>query len=272
MRILVTGSTGFVGRHLVRRLEGHDVFEARRDSHHHAVERFQPDVVFSLAGVTPGCPYSQWATMLDANVNLVSRLLNFVHEFPYRAFIHVGSSSEYGRCNGPISESEPLKPATWYEATKAAGSMLCQGFARAYDKPIVVARPFSLYGPGDKPAKLIPTLIRAARGDRKVKISDAVHDWLYIDDFIDGLLRLMEGDVEPGEAVNFGTGIQTTNLEVARLVERIMGVRFEVEQVPPLRPYDSLSWCADTTRARIKYGWRALVGLEEGLRRTVNDG
>ncbi len=256
----ITGASGFVGRALLRRL-GDKAAPFRRGDW--PISR-KFDVIINCAGER-----SQERDMLDANVMYLSDLLTASHEIPYRAFIHIGSSSEYGRCSGPISESEPLKPTTMYEGTKAAGSMLAIGYAKQYKKPIAVARPFSLYGPGDDPRKFIPTLIRAAKGDRKIKLAPGVHDWLYIDDFVDGLIAMVKKGFEPGEVVNFGTGYEFTNYGVMLCVQDLMGGLFNIERVDKMHSYDSMSWVCDPSYSKSRYGWEASTPFDDGLKKTI---
>ncbi len=246
MRILLTGSSGFVGKHLLRRLSGHEVYCLKRNA---PLPGDFFDVVYHLAGEI----YDE-SKMFAANVQLTYDLLRL----NYKRFIYVGSSSEYGRKSRPIKETDSLQPETWYECTKAAASMLCRS------KPVCIARPFSLYGPDDNPRKLVPTLIRAAQGDRKIKLCEAVHDYVYVQDFVDGLLMLAE-DFQPGDVVNFGSGQQHTNHEIAAMIESLYGIKFEIEPSEP-KPYDSLCWVCDPTYTRSRYGWTAKTTLEEGLR------
>lgn len=275
MKILITGSTGFLGRNLLPKLKDHEVLKVSREGDRHwrwaaPILTFRPDVIFSLAGEI----YNEH-NMYDSNVDLVHDLLYATKTTNYKAFIHIGSSSEYGRKSSPIKETDCPVPTTLYEGTKAAATMLCTSFGKTFKKPVVVARPFSLYGPQENPKKLIPTLIRAALTDKKIKLSKAVHDYVYVDDFIDGLLRLVTRGIGDGfacgEIINFGSGVQHSNYEIAQMIENIMGITFSVEWVDSLKNYDSLNWVCDPTYAKTELDWQATTTLEDGLRKVIHE-
>ena len=212
----------------------------------------KPDIIFHLAG-----EIRNEEKMFDSNIKLTYNLLEESKDLDYRSFIYVGSSSEYGRKNHPMSETDNLDPDTLYEATKGAGSLLCRAFAKTYNKPISIARPFSLYGKYESPNRFIPTIFRYASTGETLPLADGVHDWTYIDDFIDGLMWLMT--IYGQEIVNFGTGIQTTNEEVVRIVEDILGKKIRAIPVGKLRSYDSSSWVAAPSKFVCKHT------LKEGL-------
>lgn len=263
MRILITGN-GFIANHLRRAYAADDTLLFTRRSTFSDVSNFAPDVIFHTAAAL----YAQ-AEMFNSNVRLTYDLLECTAHIDYKAFIYIGSSSEYGAVNAPISETVRLSPRTMYEATKGCGTLLCQAYARTRNKPIAVARPFSVYGQHDTPRKLIPTLLDAIQHNKPVDlVEDSVHDWLYIDDFVYGLQLLAAADPVKlsGDIVNFGTGVQTTNLEVLRLVEKVTGKTLVYNCVPGMRSYDSAtSWVCDTTYAKERYGFEARYTLEQGL-------
>src|SRR5581483_4214938 len=226
MKILITGWSGFVGKNLLPKLKNHELLLFKRNLEE--VKQFKPDVIYSLAE-----EIYDTNKMFEANVKLINDLLFTLNN--YKAFIHVGSSSEFGRKQNPIKETDYLNPTTWYEGTKAAGSLLCQSFAKQFNEPIIVVRPFSLYGPKDNEKKLIPTLIRKAKTDKKITLSHAMHDYVYIEDFIDGIMSFSNGNFDYGDIVNFGSGIQYDNEEIARFIEKIMNIKFDIEFVERIK-------------------------------------
>lgn len=264
MKYLVTGSTGFVGKNLIKRLKGELYLYSRGEDVECVFDKFQPDYIFHLAGEI----YNN-DRMFNSNVNLTNDLLKYSLNIPYKAFVYIGSSSEYGRKKAPIKETDFLDPTNMYEATKGAASLLCLGYARTYSKPIMIARPFSLYGQHEPEKRFIPTVIRTAKRRGKLELAPGVHDYLYIDDFIDGLLHLADLPV-PGRIVNFGTGIQTSNKEVVEMVEKILGKKIDYSEVPKMHDYDSDSWVCDNSLTRHLGGteiWHPLISLNEGLTR-----
>lgn len=267
MTILLTGSTGFVGRHLLARLQrdGHHILLPYRrswsfDDWAEENDTDEVDAVINCAG-----EINDKGEMFESNVVFAHKLLSFVEDRNIPKFIQIGSSSEYGDMNEPRREDALCVPVDLYSATKLAATALCQGFASQYDMDVVVARPFSLYGPGDTPRKLIPRLIKSVFDGSIVDLNPwGRHDWIYIDDFIDGLCVLLRTSraLTKGEIVNFGTGISTTNSEVAR------SFRWDTAPRPPsFRRVEGPvgpDWVADITKARA-LGWAPKYDLRSGL-------
>jgi nucleoside-diphosphate-sugar epimerase len=164
-----------------------------------------------------------------------------------------------------MAEHMSLEPETIYEGTKAAATMLARSFSITYNIPTIVIRPFTVYGPGEKPSKFIPLLL--ALPD-KIRLSEGMHDYIYIDDFVLIILELVSSCKKPFDLVNIGTGTQTSNLEVVRTVERLTGQIFSIEPAQA-KPYDSSSWVCDTEYLRTTYGLTANITLEEGLKYTI---
>ena len=252
----VTGGTGFLGKHLVARLkaEGYQVTSYVRGD---PIRVAHADLIFHLAA-----ELHNDEKMVDSNVRLTHDLLEATHRIDYDSFIYVGSSSEYGRMKRPAKETDPLIPETLYEATKGAGSLLCQAFAKMHNKPISIARPFSVYGPGEPDRRLIPTIFSCWAYGENLRLAPGVHDWIYVDDFIDGLMLL--AGMREQTIMNLGTGIQTSNAEVVKLVEEVTDGHLDVVPVGKLRPYDSNCWVCDTTYAASK-GFSCKYTLKEGL-------
>ena len=205
----------------------------------------------------------------EANVLMLNWVLAVTTAINYNAFINIGSSSEYGHTAVPMTERELLKPRTMYEATKGAGTLLCQGFAREFDKPIVTVRPFSVYGCYEPSARLIPTLFKNFKNNIISTISLGVHDFIHIDDFLDGLLSIMysEREIIKGDIVHLGNGVQYTNLEVFNIIKKLFDSKLEpifIENV--FNKYDTLNWVADINYAKSRYKFNPKYTLETGLK------
>lgn len=266
MTILVTGPRGFVATHLIKRLktEGHDVFYQGRDSW----PPVRTDVIINCAA-----ELTNELDMFESNVGLARRLLDLVHEQGIRKVIQIGSSSEYGLTNEPRVESLACTPSNIYEATKLAATALCQGYAARYDLDICVARPFSLYGSGDKPRKLIPTLYRSFISHQPINLFAGAHDWTYIDDFIDGLVLLLNASraQTKGQIFNFGTGVSSTNDQVVEALESALGGKLSVMRQTDGRyhAHDVDNWVADATKVRTILGWQPKYDLTQGMKAYV---
>lgn len=264
-RIVITGSTGFLGKHLMERFVNCEVMEIKRDlSLIKNIKSFNPDYIFHFAAEI----YDE-DSMFESNVMFTYNLLEHTKDVNYKAFVYCGSSSEYGTKNKPMSENDYLEPNTLYSATKSSGTMMCKGFASRYNKPIITVRPFSVYGLYEKSHRFIPTLFDRFVKKESVTISPGVHDFIYIDDFINAVLVITNSDSEiiKGDVVNIGYGSQWTNKEVYDIMKNIFQYDIDVNFVDgKLRTFDTTeSWVADISKLKDKYGYFPKYSLEYGL-------
>ena len=263
-KAFVTGSTGFLGKHFLEKIKLRS-YLFNKGGKVSACSTFKPDYIFHFAGEI----YNSEA-MVDSNIILTHDLLEEARKLPnLKAFIYIGSSSEYGRKDHAMSETDYLDPTNMYEATKGSASLLCQAYARQYGVPAMVARPFSLYGKYEPKKRFIPTIINSLKKRHRLFVSPGVHDFIHVDDFIDGLMLLAENP-KPGEIYNFGTGTQTSNDELVGILENIIGTPAILTHVDPLRSYDSDMWVSDCQKAHA-IGWKPKLSLYEGLTRVVNE-
>lgn len=277
---IITGANGFIGQHLSKRLikNGYNVYAFGRDILYdqnklkEQIDIVSPTHIFNLAAYGNHRQQDDDDTTITANYMLTYFLLRNSLQAPYSLFVQFGSSSEYGVKANPMSEHDRLCPTTIYGATKAASSLLSLAFEKKYNKPIVVVRPFSVYGEGEADFRFIPTVIRSLiNGDEMVVDKEANHDWIYIDDFIDGIMTVIDMQEKEktvsGTIVNIGTGKQTKNKDIIKTLENISTKRLLYKESTNLRVGDSSNWVADISF--LKYlGWKENTGLVKGLKRT----
>lgn len=272
-RYLLTGSSGFIGSALKAELlkQGHTVTVLPHKVLYQPKNlkdqclRLNPEYIVHLASY--GNKYNQQdaEAIIKGNMGITLNLLFATLKVPYKAFINTGSSSEYGFKKMPMKETDSLDTTTFYGASKASSTMLCRAFALRYHKPVVTARPFSVYGVGDDPKHFIPTAIKAFKEGSTLNLAPGVHDWINVKDYIQGVLILCNNaSFLSGRAVNIGTGIQTSNYEIAGILRDVTGRPGKIKRIDRIREYDSESWVADNSLLK-SLGWRQKYNLEEDL-------
>lgn len=290
-RALVTGAGGFVGAHLCADLlaDGVEVWGTVRPGAQappgvvalpvdltdavalaEAVAAAAPDVAFHLAAArAKGSGVERAATAL---VNTVAGL-HLVESLPSscRSVVRLGSSTEYAQVDGPMDESAPLEPRGFFGATKAAGSLLLTAAAAERGLRSVVLRAFQVYGPGDHPGRLVPSVLRAAAEGTELPLTGPGQrrDWVEVADVVRACrLAATADDLPPGQVLNVGTGVQTANEELVALAEAVTGrpVRTAVGAHPG-RSWDTGSWVCDPSSAGELLGWEPTVDLRTGLAR-----
>ena len=257
MNVQGTGLQGFIGKHLVGRLErrGDIVTDIpyQTISHHHPGAF---DVFLFLSSYGNHSYQRGDGKMFKANVTDLWAMLNKTLNIDYKAFIHFSTSSVL------------LEHQTMYSATKAAAEDLVKGFAQSHGKPVVSIRPLSVYGEGEADHRFIPTVIRNIINREVVKLGDGSHDWIWVDDLVEGVLAVVDNIAEIKEPVNIGTGKQTSNKDIYQKLVDLLDIPATKVDVGRMREYDTNYWQFDISGIS-KFGWSAKVNMDEGLRRCV---
>ena len=293
MRALVTGSGGFVGSHLVERLEadGHHVVAARKSDYDltsmgDAARLFadaRPELVFHLAAEVGGIganranPGRYWY----ANLVMGAHVLEHARLHEVEKLVVAGTVCAYPKYTPvPFHEEAlwdgyPEETNAPYGVAKKAVLVGAQAYRQQYGLNTIYLLPANLYGPRDnfdlESSHVIPALIR-----KMVDATDEVVLWgdgspsrefLYVEDCVDGLLLAAE-HYDGAEPVNLGTGVETTIRELAETIADVTGFDGAITwdtSMPNGQPRRSL----DASRAAELFGFRARTPLREGIERTV---
>ena len=205
------------------------------------------------------------------NVNVAVNLMEMLSKRGVHAYVHAGSSSEYGNISSGPDETSVSAPNSHYSVSKCAVADLIHFKGKVHRLPCVNLRLYSIYGPLEDPARLVPTLVsKAVDGQLPPFVDPNIsRDFVYIDDcceaFIDAALQL-EPEIY-GESFNIGSGRCVTIGELAGITQKL----FEIDTAPefsmPARSWDVQSWFANPAKAHKHLGWQAKTSLEDGLMR-----
>jgi dTDP-glucose 4,6-dehydratase len=173
-----------------------------------------------------------------------------------------------------MDEDHPLNPRSPYAATKAGGDRLVYSYACTYDMPVAVIRPFNNYGPYQHPEKVIPRFITQALHDRPLTVHGdgaASRDWLHVEDTSRAIAAALSAPIGPmqGEAINVATGVDVSVLEIAERILDALGKPRSLIRFIDDRPGQVDRHIGSTDKAARLFDFRAQVGFDEGLERTI---
>ena len=283
-RVLVTGATGFVGRHVVAALaaRGHEVVAVSRASGdlHADLLAGDPAEVVAEADASELVHlawYAEHGRFWTAPENLdwvgaTLRLLRAFREAGGRRAVVAGSCAEYAWGDrGPLcEETSPLRPATLYGACKHAAHLAAEAYAAQEGLSLACGRIFFSFGPGEAPGRLIPAVAGALlRGEEApVTAGEQVRDFLAVEELGDAFAALLDSGVEG--AVNMASGEGVSVRDVVAAVGRAAGREDLIRYgALPGRPGDPPEIVADVGRLRDEVGWAPRESLEGGIERAV---
>ena len=302
MKALVTGGGGFIGSNLARallergdevrvldnfstgnraNLAGLDieVIEGELRSYervHNAVRGME--VVFHL-GALGSVPRSVQDPLTSSAVNIEGTLnvLLAARDEVIRRVVFSSSSSVYGpRRELPVGEDLPPDPISPYGVAKLAAERYCVSFSRVYESfESVVVRYFNVFGQRQSPfsqyAAVIPLFVTAIDAGEPITIygdGEQRRDFTYVTNVVDGTIKAAEAAGASGRIFNVAASAPATVNDVAAAIGAVLGKPVQKTFEPPRVGDIRDSW-ADISAAREVLGWEPTVGLEEGLRRTV---
>lgn len=283
--VVVTGAGGFVGRHLVRALEARNerVIPVARPAFDvtdmnavraalGGVERCR--VVHLAASRPRGGALADFRAAYDTNLY---GLLNVLDALDGRCdrLVSLGTTEEFGAIRPPFEAWQREAASTAYGVSKLAATHLVEALARDGGLSSVILRPTVVYGPGQRGAMLIPSLLRALTAGVQFPMSagEQTRDYVYVDDVVSAILCALAAADGVNSALPVSSGVPVRIRDVALSVARLVGagaealIEFGAE---PYRVGEPMAYWADNAATRTAIGWEPIVPLDEGLRRTVS--
>ena len=309
--VVVTGADGFIGSHLAEalltaganvtalaqynsfdsygwlddlapearaqmRLERGDV---RDPQFMHELLRGQHVCMHLAALIAIPYSYSAPQSYVETNVTGTLNVLTAARQHGLERVVHTSTSEVYGTAQArPISEKHPLQGQSPYSASKIGADMQAEAFARSFDMPVVIHRPFNTFGPRQSERAVIPTIIRQVLDPscETIELGDLSpeRDFTFVEDTASAFLALGTAeDLFYGEVYNGGTGHAVTIGQTLDMILELTGceksVRQDNQRVRPARS-EVQALIADNTKLETATGWSPRTDLRSGLDKTIN--
>jgi len=297
-KIVVTGSSGFLGQHVVSLLRSKGCtnlfvprskqFDLTREQDvHRLLAQERPQVVLHLAALVGGIGANRLnpGSFLYANLMMGAQLIEASRQLGVEKFVQVGTICSYPKFTPvPFKESDlwngyPEETNAPYGLAKKLLIVQLQSYRQQYGFNGVNVLPVNLYGPGDnfdlESSHVIPALIRKCleakeRGDKTLTVwgtGTPTREFLYVEDAARGLVAAAE-KLETSDPVNLGSGSEISIRDLVALIVRHTGFQGEVVY-DASRPDGQPRRCLDVSKAKQLLGFQAEVSLDEGLKRTI---
>lgn len=307
-RVVVTGADGFIGSHLVERLleEGCQVrafvyynsfnswgwIDSFPRELRDRLEIFSGDVrdpggvrtackdcdvIFHLAALI-AIPYSYHSpdSYIDTNIKGTLNILQAARDLKIERVLVTSTSECYGTAQYvPIDEKHPRQPQSPYSASKIGADCIAESFARSFDLPVTIVRPFNTYGPRQSARAIIPTVItQLLSGMKEIKLGDTTptRDLVFVKDTVNGFVEIAKCDTLTGQDVNIATQSEISVLDLAQtLIGQINPSAKIITDEVRLRPEKSEVFRLFGSNQKLQQhtSWKQRYTLEQGLQETI---
>jgi len=274
-KILVTGSSGFIGKKIVKRLDKLEVITDSNNSNRIDLQNKEQvmkldsaDTVIHLGGKTPQSEL-KWSEYFDNNIIGTLNVLEYCIQKKVKKMIYV-SSYIYGNpkyC--PIDENHPINPHNAYTESKYLGERLCEFYCSRSDLNLIILRPFNIFGESMREGFLITNLINSVKTGKKLTIvnKNSKRDFLHVDDFVDLIVKLIDYDFK-FEVFNVGAGKSYSFEDIIKKIERITSQKINAEYEENKEIFiDDIT--SDISKIKNKINWQPKIKFDEGLEKML---
>ena len=266
MKILLTGSEGFIGSHLAEKLvkNGHELTclvlynsfnswgwldkiddkikknikivtgDIRDEFLVKSLIKKNTDVVINLAALI-GIPYSYRSpkSYFETNSMGILNILNSSINSNIKKIIHTSTSEVYGTPKYiPIDENHTVSAQSPYAASKIAADQIALSYNKSFNLPVTILRPFNTFGPRQSLRAIIPTIITQLIKNKVLKLGSLypTRDLTFVDDTADAFVSTLNKKKDIGEIINIGSGFEISVKDLVLQISKIMGVRIDIQK------------------------------------------
>jgi dTDP-glucose 4,6-dehydratase len=222
-------------------------------------------------------------TNIVGTVNLLNAALdNWKNDFTGKLFYHISTDEVYGSLGreGMFTEDTSYDPKSPYSASKASSDHMVRAYNHTFGIPVVISNCSNNYGPNQFPEKLIPLAINNIKNNKSVPVygkGENIRDWLYVEDHA-AAIDLIFHRGKPGETYNIGGNNERKNIDLIRLLCRIMDKKLNRKEGSSEklitfvkdRPGHDLRYAIDSSKLHKETGWSPVHDFESGLDKTVS--
>lgn len=276
-KILVTGSAGFIGSNVIKKLSNYEVVTNHNDSGRIDLQNIDQvmkldsvDTVIHLAGKIPWRELSS-NEFSDNNIKCTQNILEYSGKKNVKKIIYV-SSYIYGKpkyC--PVDEDHPVNPHTAYAESKYLAEKECIDYCKRSNLDLIILRPFNVYGESMRSGFLISNLINAVRSGKKLDIvnKDSKRDFLHVDDFVELILKTIDYNSKL-EIFNVGSGLSYSFEDIITKIEKISKNKLDIHYDTDKNFIEDI--VADISKIKSKLHWEPRIKIDDGLRKTFESG
>ena len=282
MKILITGHSGFIGSYLQKKLEKTehelilvDIANGTNICDWQQVKQYEGmDVIVHLANLSfVPASYEQPKRFYETNYLSTLNMLELCRL--NNAKMVFFSSYIYGHPQyQPIDENHPTQAFNPSAQTKVICESLCEGYNRDFKVPITIFRPFNIYGTGQNPDFLIPSIIQQAKtGKIVIKDDRPKRDYIHVEDIVDAIITAIETENADKsiQKYNLGSGLSYSVKEIVDMVRGLFDTEIEYICTHEIRPNDVLDTIADISKIQNKLHWKPSISILEGLTKMVSE-